>query len=46
MKKTFTKIKEVFIWLFSREVLEAINEGKPYEEVEQIVKKQGKKKVR
>lgn len=44
MKKTFIKIKEVFIWLFSREVIEAINEGKPYEEVEQIVKNKAKRK--
>jgi hypothetical protein len=40
MKKLFTAIKEWFIWLTSKEVGEAINGGKTYEEVEQIVKKE------
>lgn len=42
MKKVFMKIKEWFIWLFSREVGEAMNDGKPYKEVEQIVKRKAR----
>lgn len=34
----FKKIKEMFIWIFSRKVGEAINNGASYDEVEKIVK--------
>jgi hypothetical protein len=37
-KKAIRAIKELFIWATSREVLEGINSGASYEEVEQIVK--------
>ena len=33
----FKKIKEWFIWLFSRRVGEAINNGASYDEVAEIV---------
>lgn len=42
MKKIFKKIKksaqEWFCWIFCPEVLEAINAGSTYEEVEAVVK--------
>lgn len=37
MKKIFSKIKYWFTWLFSKNVLEAINNGATYEEVDNIV---------
>lgn len=39
----FKKIKELFIWLFSKKVGEAINEGASYEEVQAIVKEEMEK---
>jgi hypothetical protein len=36
----FKKIKEMFIWLFSRRVGQAINEGASYEEVQAIVQEE------
>lgn len=36
--KMFSKLKEWFIWLTSKEVGKAIDDGKSYEEVEQIVR--------
>jgi len=38
--KIIQKIKEEITWFFSPKVREAINEGKTYEEVEQIVKEE------
>lgn len=37
LKKILKKIKKAFIWLFSREVGEAINNGASFEEVEALV---------
>jgi hypothetical protein len=37
-KKIWKKIKEVFIWLFSRKVGEAINNGADYADVDKMVK--------
>ena len=37
LKKIWKKIKKACIWLFSRKVGEAINNGASYEEVERIV---------
>lgn len=37
MKKFIGKIKEWFIWLTSKEVKQAINDGATYEEVCEIV---------
>ena len=34
----FQKIKEFIIWMFSRKVLEAINDGATYDEVDSLVK--------
>ena len=39
----FKKIKEWFIWMFSKRVGEAINEGASYEEVCKIVEEEMKK---
>ena len=40
MKKFILKIKELFVWLVSRRVGEAINNGASYEEVLQIVREE------
>lgn len=40
MKKLIRKIKEWFVWLTSRKVMDAINNGATYEEVEEIVKQE------
>lgn len=40
MKKLIYKIKEWFVWLMSRKVMDAINNGATYEEVEEIVKQE------
>ena len=40
MKKIFRIIKEQWIWLTSKKVLEAINDGATYEEVEKIVQEE------
>jgi len=40
MKKLIRKIKEWFVWLTSRKVIDAINNGATYEEVEEIVKQE------
>ena len=37
MKKLWSKIKEWFVWLTSRRVLDAINAGCTYDEVREIV---------
>lgn len=39
-KKFFRKIKEWFVWLSSKRVLDAINSGATYEEVEGIVEEE------
>lgn len=36
----FKKIKEMFIWLFSKKVGQAINNGATYEEVCEIVREE------
>lgn len=38
MKKVIKKIKYWCAWLFSRKVLDAINDGRSYEEVDRIAK--------
>lgn len=38
MKKFFAKLNYWFNWLFSKKVLEAINDGLTYEEVDEIAK--------
>ena len=38
MKKLWHKIKEWFVWLTSKRVMEAINSGATYEEVCEVVK--------
>ena len=43
MKKLISQIKELFAWLFSSRVGEAINNGASYEEVEQIVREEAVK---
>lgn len=43
MKKLFKKIKEWFIWLTSRKVQEAINNGTDYDEVKKIVQEEMQK---
>lgn len=40
MKKFFRKIKELFVWITSKEVKKAINDGATYEEVCKIVEKE------
>ena len=40
MKRLFGKIKEWFIWLTSKKVGDAINNGATYEEVCEIVKEE------
>jgi hypothetical protein len=39
MKRIFAKLAYLFNWLFSEKVLEAINEGSTYEEVDEIAKR-------
>ena len=39
----FKKIKELWIWLFSKKVGQAINDGATYEEVCNIVQEEMKK---
>lgn len=39
MKKIIAKFKYWFNWIFGKKVLEAINNGSTYEEVEEIAKK-------
>lgn len=39
----FKKIKELWIWLFSKKVGQAINDGATYEEVSNIVQEEMKK---
>jgi hypothetical protein len=39
MKKIYYKIRRAFRWLFSREILDAINAGAPIEEVEKIARR-------
>lgn len=39
MKKLFYKIRRAFRWMFSREILDAINAGATFEEVEKIARK-------
>ncbi|MEE0969607.1 MAG: hypothetical protein U0M06_09575 [Clostridia bacterium] len=41
--KLFRKIKEWFIWLFSKRVGQAINEGASYDEVQAIVEEEMQK---
>ena len=43
MKRLWTKIKEWFVWLTSRRVLDAINAGCTYEEVCEVVKEEAAK---
>lgn len=43
MKKLIYKIKETFVWLVSRRVGEAINNGASYEEVLTIVREEAAK---
>lgn len=40
MKKFFKKIRELFVWLTSKRVLDAINNGATYENVCNIVKEE------
>ena len=40
MRKFFSKIKELFVWITSKEVKKAINDGATYDEVFKIVKKE------
>ena len=39
----FKKIKEMFIWLFSKRVGQAINDGASYDEVQDIVEEEMEK---
>jgi hypothetical protein len=39
----FKKIKEMFIWLFSKRVGQAINDGASYDEVQAIVEEEMQK---
>lgn len=39
MKSIFKKLNYWFNWLFSKKVLDAINEGRTYEEVDEIAKR-------
>lgn len=39
MKKLYYKIRRALRWLFSREILNAINAGAPLEEVEAIARR-------
>lgn len=41
--KFINMVKRFFIWMFSRDVLDAINAGATYAEVEQIVNERCKK---
>lgn len=43
MKKLLKKINEWFVWLTSKRVLDAINDGLSYDEVDRIVKEEMKK---
>lgn len=38
MKKMFKKIKEWFVWMKSKKVLDAINDGASYDEVLGIIR--------
>ena len=40
MKNLFKKVIEWITWLFSADVREAINEGKSYEEVAEVVERE------
>ena len=40
MKKLWRSIKEWFVWLTSKRVMEAINSGATYEEVCEVVRKE------
>lgn len=40
MKKMFEKVKKFITWFMSKKVLEAINNGAAYDEVEQIVEQE------
>lgn len=40
MKQIWRKIKIAFAWLTSRRVLDAINAGLPYDEVERIAREE------
>lgn len=40
--KILRKIKEFYIWLTSKQVLAAINDGASYDEVQQIVQKEAR----
>jgi hypothetical protein len=42
MKKLWQKIKEWFVWLTSKRVMEAINSGATYEEVCEVVKEESR----
>lgn len=39
MKKIFYKLRRFWRWTFSREILNAINAGLPYEEIEAIARR-------
>lgn len=39
MKKLFYKIRRAYRWIFSREILNAINDGATFEEVEKIARR-------
>lgn len=43
MKKMFKKIKEWWIWITSKKVLDAINDGATYDEVLGIIRVEVKK---
>ena len=43
MKKIFRKLKELWIWLTSKKVGQAINDGASYDEVQKIVEEEMKK---
>ncbi len=40
IRRRLRKIKEFFVWMLSRRVLDAINEGATYEEVCAIVREE------
>lgn len=42
MKKLWQKIKEWFVWLTSKRVMESINSGATYEEVCEVVKEESR----
>ena len=43
MKKFFEKIKDWYVWLTSKRVLDAINGGLSYDEVDRIAKEEMRK---